>query len=450
LIGTGDTIQTGGSKGSNVYIVIGTPPSKGVVGMQPTNVTPSSSGTGGIFYGLAGITANPPSSKLTSQNASLIFNNTGSGGATAITLSGSDTITADPPSAPAAAAIAGQVRSDLVSNFNLGQIQSQAGTSGFAQQSGLALTPINALTTIAASGLLNSASASADVVPAITSGLGASNVNQSYSSVQSALSVDEIVSTTSGSVTSSNTSATATPATATRTLYGAATRFDLPVQSVYVGRDDDKAASSIDAALVGTGCDIGIDGAKHVEMGGWTGPDTAAFKLRKGNVVVAAGKDMVIDTAFGKVHVAANAVALVMALPTGTAVYNLDDSGKDSVVISIGDKQLSLAPGRQAMITSHLVDGFEMVNPAESFGYRNITRNKVGGGLQAFTSDFSMINAMANVKQLKALIASKHPQARRVAGHMLKTAAILSQISGNGGQYMQYPHPRMTALAINK
>jgi hypothetical protein len=66
-------------------------------------------------------------------------------------------------------------------------------------------------------------------------------------------------------------------------------------------------------------------------------------------------------------------MALIMALPTGTAVYNLDDSRKNSIVITIGKDQMTLAPGEHAMITSHLVDGFEMVNPAESFSYRNVS-----------------------------------------------------------------------------
>jgi hypothetical protein len=174
------------------------------------------------------------------------------------------------------------------------------------------------------------------------------------------------------------------------------------------------------------------------------------LNLRKGNVVVAPDQDTVIDTAFGQVKVGAGSMALIMALTTGTAVYNLDDQRKESVVITIGKNHLSLQPGRHAMVTSHLVEGFEMINPAESFAYRNVSSAKLESDLQAFTSEFSVPNAIANVKQLRALINSHHPQAKRIAGHMLKTAAIVAQLSCGGNQYQRYEHPRMTASALTK
>ena len=131
--------------------------------------------------------------------------------------------------------------------------------------------------------------------------------------------------------------------------------------------------------------------------------------LRKGNVVIAPDQDTVIETSFGKVQVGARSMALIMALPTGTAVYNLDDTRKNSIVITTSKNQMTLAPGRHAMITSHLVDGFEMINPAESFSYRNLSSKKLDGDLQAFTSEFSMTNAISNTKQLRAMVNSKHP-----------------------------------------
>jgi hypothetical protein len=147
--------------------------------------------------------------------------------------------------------------------------------------------------------------------------------------------------------------------------------------------------------------------------------------------------------------VGAKSVALIMALPTGTAVFNLDDTRKNSVVLTIGKNQMVLAPGRHAMITSHMVEGFEMVNPAESFSFRNVSSKKLDGDLQAFTSEFSMVNAIGNIKQLRAMVNSSNPQAKLKANHLLKTAAIMSQIGG-GGAYEQYQHPRMTASAILK
>jgi hypothetical protein len=47
------------------------------------------------------------------------------------------------------------------------------------------------------------------------------------------------------------------------------------------------------------------------------------------------------------------------------------------------------------------------------------------------------------------MVNSSNPDAKRKANHMLKTAAIMSQISGQG-QYQKYQHPRMTASALIK
>ncbi len=236
----------------------------------------------------------------------------------------------------------------------------------------------------------------------------------------------------------------------TRTLYGQATEYGVPEQCRIIGNDSSQV-DEIEAALIAGSCEMGIAGPrgpKSIEMSGWTSPQTKVMTLRKGNVVVAPDQDTVIETSFGTVEVAAKSVALIIAMPSGTAVYNLDDSRKNSIVLHIGKDHMTLAPGRHAMITSHLVDSFEMVNPAESFGYRNLSSTKLDGDLKAFTSEYSMTNAIANIKQLRAMFNSDHPQAKKVASLLHKTAAIMSQISGGG--YQQYQHPRMTAMSVVK
>jgi hypothetical protein len=108
---------------------------------------------------------------------------------------------------------------------------------------------------------------------------------------------------------------------------------------------------------------------------------------------------------------------------------------------------IALSPGRHALVTSHLVESFEMVNPAESFAYRKVTSRLMDDNLRAYTAEFSMTKTIAEIKQLRDLVSSDHPEAERIAKHMLKTAAILSQIGGTGA-YQQYQHPHVTAAAI--
>jgi hypothetical protein len=449
-------ITTGGTNG-NVNIVIGAVP-----GAPTGTVLPPNGGATGLNFNIAQpakpvfFFGTPNGVTLTSNNLSLIdinsiaggkvIFNTGKVAAANITVLGggaipatATVITADPPagSAPSAPAAVAQARAELLNTLGLTQAPGQGNVSSLQQvpSSGSTVAKNSNLYLNNSGGsLVNTGAPSGSSVPTITGSAG------SISSTGS--SSGEWLGALQSSIVDSNTSP------ATRTLYGAASQYDVPAESIYIGRDQAQVGE-IEATLVGASADIGIDGAdaKSIEMAGWTGVDAKVMKLRKGNVVVAPKVDTVVETAFGKVAVGARSMALIMALPTGTAVFNLDDTRKNAVVITIGKTQVTLAPGRHVMVTSHLVEGFEMVNSAESFGYRNVATQKCDGDLQAFTSEFSMTNAIANVKQLRALVNSRHPEAQRLAAHMIKTAAIVSEISG-AGQYQQYQHPRMTATAL--
>jgi hypothetical protein len=199
--------------------------------------------------------------------------------------------------------------------------------------------------------------------------------------------------------------------------------------------------------------EMGLSGGKVVEYSAKGDASERVVTLRKGNMVLAPKVDTVVETAFGKVTVAAKSMALIMAMPSGTAVFNLDDSRKNSVVVSIGNSSVALTPGRHTMVTSREVAAFEMVNAAEGVAHRNVSSKTFDGGLQAFSSEFSMPSALGNVKQLRELFNSKHPEAQRLAGHLAKTTAIMSQLQGAGhaaGEYQLYQHPRMTAMGLTK
>jgi hypothetical protein len=423
-IGANADIATTAIKGGKgtVDITIGAPPGSPVDNAPaPTGTTylTPQPGAKPFFYFIG----NAPKVVLNSSATSLIqFNSIGGGQVVInnaaktsglITINGgtgaqATTITADPPAgfaAPLALQVT-PVKSEFISPpSSMAQPISQQGSSSL-----LSFAPGN-LTTIG-TGSLSAIETSVDSSAVAESGIVDCN----------------------------------TAAQSTHTLYGFARENCVPQETVFVGKYNQ--TGEIEAAVI-AGADMGISGPKNIEIAGWTHPGVKTLTLRKGNVLVAPEQDTVVETPFGKVQVGAQAVALIMALPGGTAVYNLDDSRKNSVVLTIGQSHISLAPGRHAMVTSHLVQGFEMVNPAESFGYRNVASKKLDGDLQAFTAEFSMMNAIGSIKQLKAMVNCKHPEAKRVSNHLLKTAAIMSQIAGCG-DYQAYQHPRMTASALVK
>jgi hypothetical protein len=76
-------------------------------------------------------------------------------------------------------------------------------------------------------------------------------------------------------------------------------------------------------------------------------------------------------------------------------------------------------------------------------GYNNVTDFNAGGGLKVFAAAFSLPSAMQAVMPLNQLVASNHPHARRISNHLLKTAALLTQLYSV--EYQQVLRPSITA-----
>jgi fibronectin-binding autotransporter adhesin len=165
--------------------------------------------------------------------------------------------------------------------------------------------------------------------------------------------------------------------------------------------------------------------------------------LQKGSVVFAPTCDTIVETPFGVVTIGAKSVVLMMSFRHGLAIFDLHDAKLRSVVVKAGDRELVLSPGMHAVITNESVAKFEQVNPAQLIGHRNMKERVMGQGLKAFVSEFSVMQAMTAVTPLKEMVYSKHAAAQKVAGHILKNAAILMQL--NAGAYEQVTRPATTA-----
>src|SRR5262249_11430111 len=131
------------------------------------------------------------------------------------------------------------------------------------------------------------------------------------------------------------------------------------------------------------------------------------------NVVLAPMKDRVLKTSFGEVDIAAGSVAFVMEKQHAVTVYNFDDMHRDSVVIKIAGRSISLAPGMHATITSERVQSFESINPVYAIGYRNVRESIVSSSIKVYVSEFSIPSAVYVVRPIRQMINSPARQARR-------------------------------------
>jgi hypothetical protein len=416
VIGDGAQIITSGAFGSNIDITMGAVPGSPKSIALPTisglvftpNTTPP------IYLGLKGVVfdtaagANPIAVNVIGTGVKVVFN-TGNLPASAITVNGGQNgattlIQADPPVVSNAGSASG-IHTLL------------AGASG--------TTPSTRVDSTA------QATVSTATAPATTTANNAASsvVNLSDNSTINAIS-------------------------ASRTLYGTATT-EAPYES-----DDAPVAytvrpvtgGEIDATML-TGQDLGVSQARAgLTEANFAASAAQAHTLRRGALLLAPDKDASVDTAFGQINVAAGAVALVISTPYGTAVYNIDDAKSGSVVIKVGSDVITLAPGRHTTITSHQIADFYTANLAPTFVYRNVSAKPIAASnLQAFSGEFSVPHAFARVKQLRELVNSSNPRARKLAGHMIKTSAIMSQMAqtSSGEQYQMFVPASSTQMAMS-
>jgi hypothetical protein len=157
-------------------------------------------------------------------------------------------------------------------------------------------------------------------------------------------------------------------------------------------------------------------------------------------------QNTVVETPFGSVRVAANSVALIISSDDGLAVYDLHDGRKNAVVISNGSDTVALTPGRSAVLTRSSVNSFEEVNPAPIVGYRQVASKAMGSDGKLYQAEFEILSMVRGLPQIGHLISSDSARTRKTMSNMLKTAAILMQISQGGEAYNLYLSPAKTAF----
>jgi hypothetical protein len=219
--------------------------------------------------------------------------------------------------------------------------------------------------------------------------------------------------------------------------------LEAPEESLFIGGDSHGNPSSIDAFLVSDN-DLGL--SEQESKPADYKQSISKLALNSGNALVHPSTNTTVQTPFGNIFIAAGSVVLIMTGSKSISIFNLHDEHQDAVTINVGEHKLSLAPGKQSTIAPQSVDSFNMINPAESFGYRSLTKAKLDGALQVFTSEFSLPVTLLTVKPLRQLMLSSNQSARRLASRILKTTAIVQHMHSGVAGYELMPHPYATAM----
>jgi len=456
-------INTTGSTGGAINIVVGAVPTAPVPGTPPANVISNAVGSGQIFYGSKGITVtgtiNPPTvialARFTAINTNLVFNGPT---ATAITINGGNvTVTADPPLSSSAAVTA---TNQAAATISLQPSLSLTGAHQVQQEnSNVAQTSSNLL--------------SASNVAAQMPGTLASNNEQPSFGVNNALplNVPMLSNTVSTTLSSQAGLATTTQSASSKQLsefaislkdmidkqnvFPASAQIDASTGDSAFWISDTELTNGVIPAVIANELGVqsanyayGSQAAKKLDLrrlsSAQAGSKSATFELNKGTVVLAPSVDTVVKTHLGDLHVAANSVVLIMSYAQGLAVYDLHDSHQHAVRFQVGEQVHPLFPGAALVLSENIRSTFEEINPAQLFLYRNMQEKSLSN-IKAYEGEFMPLSAIHAVAPLKQLFKTTDTQSKRIGQRVLKTAVSVMQVKGAQPGYQQILHPSLAA-----
>lgn len=437
-LGANTTLQTFASPGSGditisfgtVSMVAGTQPAKGVTAQLLG---------GSIFWGQAGITAKG-SNTVIAKDADVIFSNSTS--AKNISLGGNVIIFADPPpegSAPSTLSRAETFASALAEVMGASQVPSSptGGLSQLSQSDSSSQSSRSAMLGNAMSGTISGFTAfdtsflmgGNDAIagsPLSASGImGGAQVQTALNTVhQSQLNLITVEQATDVASSAADDSYVISRGPSTSFHSGSICAED----AVYNAISDGGVEAC--PALAGVTKTVL---SNHVEA-------------PRGKTLFVPNGQMTVSTSFGDVELSGGSVVLISNESNGIAIYNVCDQSKNSVALNVAGQKMTVSPGRHLLVTEDRSSDFASVNHVESVMHRNVETTSLNSTLKAHSSEFSVPSAMSGVLPLRALVESKHPDARKIAKKVVKTTAVLLHLGVNSGEFQHFVKPRMTAL----
>ena len=153
--------------------------------------------------------------------------------------------------------------------------------------------------------------------------------------------------------------------------------------------------------------------------------------------------DISVKTGFGQVRIAKDAVVLVMHLKKGMAVYDFHDGRRGDVVVCGGRRSFVLGPGRSLILADAAVAEMGDVSPVACIGYRAVAVRRVAPGVNAISSEFSLMSGLAGVGVFGRMRRSGLARDARIMRRMIKSAAIIAQIRPGSEQFQRIARTRL-------
>ena len=136
-----------------------------------------------------------------------------------------------------------------------------------------------------------------------------------------------------------------------------------------------------------------------------------------------------INSKFGRLECTKGTIVFALESEESLIVLDLDSTSKDDVRLTIGNKVVDLAPGEEIVITRTRTKLLTKLLSNLPLSFRDPKQCDLRGGIRLYQMEFSIPEAMAKVKELRALADSNKPEHKKVVRRILKNAAIINKVS---------------------
>ncbi|MBS1997012.1 MAG: hypothetical protein JSS86_11900, partial [Cyanobacteria bacterium SZAS LIN-2] len=170
--------------------------------------------------------------------------------------------------------------------------------------------------------------------------------------------------------------------------------------------------------------------------------------LESGAKLLAPDAQTSLNTPHGTVDIAAGAVVLVVSTDDSLSVFDLHDSHRQAVTVTSAGRKISLVPGRSVVFTDSNRT-FGEINPAQFVGYRKVRNSSINESRKLIESEFEIMSLVRGLKPMQALLTSDSAKTRKTMCSMIKTAAILMNVSRSNEPFRLVTAPQITACAVS-
>jgi len=119
-------------------------------------------------------------------------------------------------------------------------------------------------------------------------------------------------------------------------------------------------------------------------------------------------------------------------------------SGPGDLTIQLGPHKIALAPGEEILLSDHKPEASEILQE-DGIGRRFTTTAQLSEGIFVAKSDVSLITMLANQAHLRSLVRSNKASEKAIATRILKTAAVLGQVTNNRGSFVSRSNKQIRA-----